>query len=154
MVKTYEQSAQRRILEYLFQSHVPITSPALADSLSLNFKTVSGTLSMLTRVPELREIIQIDKSVMPWLYYIPKKVMTVDDMTATFRKRQKTETIVKNIEKRKYTRKAKEEQKPTLLLDKICFSKGTALRLTGDIIVAGIDIFLDMVVEVVKGEKE
>ena len=152
MKRTFENSIQERVLTALFQAHVPTTTTALAQDLGVNPHTVSGVLSTALMVKEIQEVIKVDRSKKVWTYHMEKKSIPVKDMMVLIRRNNQSRRISREGQKAKAngSQGKLDTGKETILVNQVNFPKGTSLRLTGDILVFGVSIFLDLELEVVK----
>jgi|GEM_PF-6265092 len=156
MKRTFENSIQERVLTALFQAHVPTTTTALAQDLGVNPHTVSGVLSTAFRVKEIQEVIKVDRSKKVWTYHMEKKSIPVQDMLVLIRRENTSRKISKGGQRARAngSQGKLDTGKETILVNQVNFPKGTSLRLTGDIVVFGVSIFMDLELEVVKGDKK
>lgn len=155
-MNTYEKTIQERVLTALFQAHVPSTSAAIAQDLGVNPHTVSGVLSTALRVKEIQEVIKVDRSKKVWTYHMEKKSIPVKDMMVLIRRENTSRRISKGGQRARAngSQGKLDTGKETILVNQVNFPKGTSLRLTGDIVVFGVSIFMDLELEVVKGDKK
>lgn len=155
-MNTYEKTIQERVLTALFQAHVPSTSAAIAQDLGVNPHTVSGVLSTALRVKEIQEVIKVDRSKKVWTYHMEKKSIPVKDMMVLIRRENTTRRISRGGQRARAngSQGKLDTGKETILVNQVNFPKGTSLRLTGDIVVFGVSIFMDLELEVVKGDKK
>ena len=156
MKRTFENSIQERVLTALFQAHVPTTTTALAQDLGVNPHTVSGVLSTAFRVKEIQEVIKVDRSKKVWTYHMEKKSIPVKDMLVLIRRENTSRKISKGGQRARAngSQGKLDTGKETILVNQVNFPKGTSLRLTGDIVVFDVSIFMDLELEVVKGDKK
>lgn len=155
-MNTYEKTIQERVLTALFQAHVPSTSAAIAQDLGVNPHTVSGVISTALRVKEIQEVIKVDRSKKVWTYHMEKKSIPVKDMMVLIRRENTSRRISRGGQRARAngSQGKLDTGKETILVNQVNFPKGTSLRLTGDIVVFGVSIFMDLELEVVKGDKK
>jgi len=117
---------------------------------------VSGVLSTAFRVKEIQEVIKVDRSKKVWTYHMEKKSIPVKDMLVLIRRENTSRKISKGGQRARAngSQGKLDTGKETILVNQVNFPKGTSLRLTGDIVVFGVSIFMDLELEVVKGDKK
>lgn len=98
----------------------------------------------------------MDRSKKVWTYHMEKKSIPVKDMLVLIRRENKSRRISKGGQRARAngSQGKLDTGKETILVNQVNFPKGTSLRLTGDIVVFGVSIFMDLELEVVKGDKK